>query len=274
MNIIDKTGEYITHILGDNNPAAYENSYPALFEHYYKFWAKRGKPFVTFSEKEVAERLSLILGELPDIEAKFLAFSLDIADLDIVLFVGKDTSNGHAFMDGGKIVVWIPIESYVTQTLVRVFVTHEIIHALHYVKSADYYSENTEDMRKMSRELITEGLATYLTAEILGIDELTALWADYLPVDKAILWFNECERRETELFKYILDNFNHSGSDIRLFQAADPDDILKFRAGYYAGMKIVERIERTMNIRPIELLDIPKNEFEKSVYRLLKSTIK
>lgn len=270
MNIIDKTGEYITHILGDNNLAAYENSYPALFEHYYKFWAKKGKPFVTLSEKEVAERSSLILGELPDIEEKFLAFGLDIADLDIVLFVGQDTSNGHAFRDIGEIVVWIPIESYLSSSLVRVFLTHEIIHALHYVKSPDYYPENTEDMRKMSRELITEGLATYLTAKILDIDDLTALWADYLPVDKAILWFNECEKRETELFKYILDNFDHSGSDIRLFQAADPDDILKFRAGYYAGMKIIEAVGRDMGIEPVELLDISKAEFGKAAYRLLR----
>lgn len=273
MNIIDKTGEYIVHILRDNNPGAYENSYPALFKHYYKFWAKRGRSFVTLSEKEVAERSSLILSELPDIEAKFTAFGLDIADLDFVLFVGQDTSNGHAFKDNEKMVVWIPIESYISSSLVRVFITHEIIHALHYVKSPDYYSENSEDMRRMSRELITEGLATYLTAKILNVDDLTALWADYLPADKTKSWLDECERRKTELYGYILDNYDRSGPDIKLFQAADPDDILKFRAGYYAGMKIVERIERDMGIEPVELLDIARDEFEKAVYRLLENML-
>ena len=124
----------------------------------------------------------------------------------------------------------------------------------------------------MSRELITEGLANYLTAEILDIDDLTALWADYLPDDQAKAWLEECERRESELFQYIFDNYDSSGSDIRLFQAADPDDILKFRSGYYAGMKIVERIGRDMGIKSIDLLDIPRNEFEKSAYRLLKQS--
>ena len=272
MNIIDKTGEYITHILGDNNPEAYENCYPALFEHYYKFWATKGRPFVSLTESEVTERSPLILRELPDIEAKFAASDLDIADLDMALFVGQDTSNGHAFKDDGKMVVWIPIESYVTPMLARVFITHEIIHALHYIKSPDFYTEDPENLRKMSRELITEGVATYLTAKILNIDNLTALWADYLPDYQAITWLDECERREKELYKYIFDNFNHSGSDIRLFQAADPSDILKFRAGYYAGMRVVERVGQKMGIGPVELLEIPRDEFEQKAYRLLEQS--
>ncbi len=226
---------------------------------------------MSLTEKEVATRSSFILNELPDIEKKFTASGLNISNLDIVLFVGQDTSNGHAFKDDGKMVVWIPIESYVTSILARVFITHEIIHALHYIKSPDYYTENHEDLRRMSRELLTEGLATYLTAKILNIDNLTALWADYLPDDQAKAWLDECERRETELFKYIFDNYDQNAPNIRLFQAADPDDILKFRSGYYAGMQIVERIGRDMGIRPVELLDIPRDEFERAAYRLLEN---
>jgi len=273
MKIIDLTPEYERHFLGRGDRREYEKAYPQLFDHYYCFWADRNIPPRTMEKPEIARRLRLIKNELPFIEEKFSKSSLDIGALKIALFVGQATSNGHAFKSGSEFVVWLPIETYHTALLVRVFLTHEIAHALHYSRSPEFYFEDMEKKRLLSRQLITEGLATYMTAGILGIDELAALWADFLPPDKANAWYEECARREVDIFRLLFDNFDSRDSGIGLFLASDPDNILRYRAGYYAGLKIVERIAKGENISLIELLAIPEDHFNKLAILQLRNKL-
>ncbi len=262
MKITDLVSEYARDILASDNFKAYENSYPALFNHYYRFCGNRKKPFSKLPQEELTRRSKLIRKELIFINDRIAAFGLNIDELDIILFVGKGASNGHAFRDGGRFVVWLPIETYDSQLLARIFITHEIIHALHYAGSPEFYFDSAEEMRSISRRLITEGLATYLTMKILGVDALTALWADYLPDHKADRWFDECRLREKEIYADLLANFSFSNPDVWLFYAADPDNILKYRAGYYAGLRLIQQIIDEGKIEPIDLLTISRKKFE------------
>ena len=41
MQILDLTNQYLSEFLNNRNRAAYESSFPELFDHYYRFWTKK-----------------------------------------------------------------------------------------------------------------------------------------------------------------------------------------------------------------------------------------
>lgn len=170
MQIIDLTDKYCKYILKENSLKKYRLSYPVLFRHYFKYWANQKYWNKTLkTPKDVEKNKRLILSRLPYIIKRLSKHSLSVADIAVVLFVGQNTSNGHSFCEKGKWFVWIPIEAYTTKLQVDVFVTHEIIHAIHYSKQKEFYFSNIKEKSQLSRELITEGLATWVTKKVLNI---------------------------------------------------------------------------------------------------------
>ncbi len=254
MKIHNLTESFIEHVLDGDDQQTYENKYPALFAHYYRFWSPRRTFDRSLTEAWVRERTQEIIKRYGTIEQKFAESSFDISSLEMVLFVGHGTTNGHAFRDGERTVVWIPVETYTSPLLIDVFLTHEIVHGLHYQYSPGFYFRTSDEQKLCSRQLITEGVATLLSQEILGIDELTALWADFLSEADTAAWYARCQEEERGLSRFLLQNFSSSSSDIKLFLAADPDDIYAYRGGYYLGMKIIRQVKETAGIDSHELL--------------------
>lgn len=270
MNIIDLTSEYIKHIVNAGDLASYEKSYPALFQHYFRYWAKRKNFSKTLNKSEVKKRLNLIEPRLSRVEKKINSSGLNISFLKIVLFVGQSTCNGHVFKDNKEFIVWIPIETYSTPLQVDVFITHEIIHSLHYLKSPDFYFNNFTEKRLISRQFITEGVATYLTKHIIKITQSKALWADFLSKEKTKIWFRECQQKEKELYKFVLKNFSSTNPEISLFYAKNPRNIYEFRAGYFVGLKLVDQMVKNKKMDPKKLLEIPRKKFEKMILEELR----
>lgn len=191
-------------------------------------------------------------------------------NIDFVLFVGQGTSNDHAFKDDKKFMVWLPLEGYETKLQAKVFITHEIIHAFHYARSSNFYFNNVAEKRSIGRQLITEGLATYLSMKVLKVDEGTALWADYLTNYKLKSWFQEYLQKEKMLCGFILKNFSSSDPKIGLFYANDPTDIVNYRAGYYVGLKLIEDSAKKEGLSDQDLLNISRNSFENIAKRWLQ----
>ena len=119
------------------------------------------------------------------------------------------------------------------------------------------------------RQLITEGLATYITAEVLGISDIEALWANYLSPEKSAQWLAECSDRVEELREYCRKQFEESDHSCEMFMANDPDDILRFRAGYYLGLELVREVAAQENLDLSALLKMERTEFERLVLRRL-----
>ncbi len=261
MRLIDLTEAYLRSVVAGGNWREYESLYPALFKHYFRYWAKRSYPNVSLDAKAIRFRTQLIKKGLSSIRRKFARHGMDIGSLDIVLFVGKNCTNGHAFFDDGKWVVWIPVESYETELLVSVFVTHEIAHALHYMNSRRFYFASGDMQRRFSRQLLTEGLATYVTGEILECGDGVALWADFVTEGRLRRWMAECERRRSELNKFALKYFE-SRSKAVFFQANEPTDILQYRAGYYLGLNLIRQIAINGEYSMQQLITIPRRKLE------------
>lgn len=268
MKVIDLTTEYINQLSNQNDFNSYENTCPELFAHYYKFWSHKDNSKI-FQEADVISSHELILSILPKIENKFSSYNIDIHNMTIILFVGMGNTNGHAFKYQNQFVVWIPIETYNNKIDTEVFITHEITHALHYTNSSKFYFENKKEQKHIGRQLITEGLATYFSKIILEISDEKALWGEYLVNDELSKWMNDCDEQFATIKTVVRNNFDLSDNHLGLFYANDKNDILNYRAGYYAGLKLVEQIIKSENLSLSEILQIPRERFEKLILSML-----
>ncbi|MBI2590246.1 hypothetical protein HYW32_04505 [Candidatus Berkelbacteria bacterium] len=269
MKTIDLTESYIRHVLGDNDLAAYEQEMPELFRHYFTFWGER-KSFRPMLKDAAAvqEKRDLVQSRFLEIERRLQSAGLNTSGFTTVLLVGQQCTNGHAFRQEDRFIVWLPIEAYNTTQEVDIFITHEIVHALHYTAVPDFYFTTKQEKDNTLRQLVTEGIATYVSETAWGVDEATALWANSIPVDARQHWMAQCAGRLKELCWFSLAHINESSAGF--FQANNPSDIFSYRAGYYVGLQIIKQAVRQMQLTPSQLLQISKTKWKEFVLQGLQ----
>ena len=270
MRLLDLTGFYCRTVRGIDDWPGYELQYPALFKHYFRFWARRSYPDVAVPHRTLLARSDLIKRRLPLLLEKFSKCGFDVNECSFVLFVGKGCTNGHAFRDDGNWVIWIPVETYADFRLVDVFVTHEIAHAVHYAGSPKFYFSTKREQRCFSRQLLTEGVATCLTAEVLSCSDDVALWGGFLSERQLRAWRTACDKSWQLLQEIAIRRFQ-SHSHAELFQANDPEDILRFRAGYLLGLRVIRTLAADRGLSCGELVKMPRTKLERfSLSRIIQ----
>jgi hypothetical protein len=271
MVVRDLTTEYINCVMHQQDRISYEQSYPALFEHYYRYWCPRERVTPPLAETEIKTRTGRVLAAIGLAENHLQKVPLNTRTLRIVLFVGAHTSNGHAFHDGHDFVVWLPVETYTSDILARVFVSHEIFHALHYRSTPEFYFFDEETKNHLGRQVITEGLATFLTSAILSVSDAQALWGDYLSQEDLEWWFDECRKDVTDLSTYCRLHFDACDPKCNLFRIADGCDVRKCRGGYYLGLIVIRKVATKFGLNARALLEMKRHKFEQLVIDELAS---
>ncbi|MBU1557392.1 hypothetical protein KKC45_00300, partial [Patescibacteria group bacterium] len=263
MKTTNLTQNYITNILEKDNLDLYKKSMPELLGHYFKYWALEDYFHKSLkTEKEVIEKTEMIKSRLDFIKSKLSDFGFDTSNIEIILFVGQNCTNGHAFEKDGKFVVWLPVEAYESSEDIDIFVTHEIIHNLHYSVNPDFYFKTKDEKINVGRQIITEGLATYLTSKVLNISDDKALWADFLNEKELKSWFDGCKEKRFDLYDLVLKNFDLSKENIQIFWANDPSDVYKYRSGYFVGLELIKEFVEKEKVSDIDILKIDRKSFE------------
>lgn len=270
MIIQDLTNKYIEFILRNDDLPSYKKQFPELFRHYFDFWAPEKFWHKELDEKEVSRRVKMVRNRLPVIEEKLNKNKFDTNTLEVVLMVGQGTTNGHAFNYNGEFLVFLPIEGYHTENQVDIFVSHEIFHALHYTRIPDFYFRTLSEKDSIARQLITEGIATYLTKNIWKISDSEALWSDYISKKDAERWLMLCNSQTDQLFQEMSSLLRNENTKTELFMTNDSQDIRKNRGGYFIGLKLIEKIKSKYNFSDIDLLQKPRKEFEGLVLAALE----
>lgn len=270
MNVTDLTENFIEDVLHRSNVAAYEARTPALFKHYLTYWAPRSAAYSRLIPREIRKRSRLIKSKLEMISRCLRG--KDIFNFpDIFLFVGKGTSNGHAMRMHNKYSVWLPVEKYSTSKQVEIFVTHEILHAVHYKHQPDLYFLNKKEKENTTRLLITEGVATYLSACVMKVKPQEALWADYLSKDLAEAWLTKCEKNSDRLWALSKKALTGSNISSQMFYANDSHDVLKFRAGYWIGYQVVKAVVERYELDEKKLLALSSQDFKIKALTIIKT---
>ena len=269
IELLDITPKYLQYVTQQRDQA-YFAAYPELLRHYYRYWAVPGD-LVRLEEHIVQEKVALIQSRLPVVEQAFTRKGFT-DKIRVVLFVGANTTNGHAFWDESvkSFVVWLPVEAYATPLQVDVFVTHEIIHGLHYARNSGFYFQDEKTKYLVGRQVITEGIATWGTQLVMGYGDVTALWADYVSPSFAIRWYQRCCAQLQVVAQRILDEWNDSREENEWFSLWDENDVMRYRGGYYVGLQVIKKVcgEQTLGLH--SLLALGKQEVETLILRVLR----
>ncbi len=261
MDVIDLTPLYIQAQGGDLRD--YHAAYPELFQHYYRFWADGEGP-APFPREVVRERAALLRARLPGVQKALVRRGFP-EPMTLVLFVGRGTTNGHAFWDSARraFVVWLPVEAYTTALQADLFVAHEWLHALHYTRHPELYFHDERAKNRVGRQLLTEGVATWGTLQVMGVDEIEALWADYVSPEFAAGWYRQCRLREREMARRLLAEWQGSRETNDWFAMWDEHDVTRYRGGYYMGLQVMERLHREHGLDLSALLNLAPRTLER-----------
>jgi len=263
MHTKDLINDYFYFILEKKDTNAYTALDPELFEHYFTYWASEARGFPVYPVDQINKTREKIFEALPHIEQIFIDAGIFTDKIELVLFVGQGTSNGHAFLRKDRSIVWIPVETYLTEMQIRVFITHELVHGIHYANQPDFFFSNLFQKQNIGRQVITEGVSTFVTSSFLGCSLGSAMWADYLDQSKIKTWIDECESRIKELYAFVRENWNvNEGDATELFLANNQKDIMQNRAGYFIGYSLVNEFVRAHSLDVRSLLNVSRSELE------------
>ncbi len=150
------------------------------------------------------------------------------------------------------------MEVYPTEVTIDVFCSHEIAHALHYQLSPSCYFFSHEDKNIVSRKIITEGLATLISMTVMNVDEITALWGDYITITQKERWEKYCKKNHIDLINCVISNFHSISHDEILFFVNNSTDLHRSRTGYYCGLHIISQIKNYFHLSLKELMSIER----------------
>ena len=269
MLIQNITNAYIDEYLVDKDIVRYESSYPSLFVHYFKYWGDRGTFYPVLNNKETIQRVALLEKTFSQIEGNFARYDLDISNQTVILFVGQNYTNGHAYLDGKVSKVFLPVEGYETDAQVKAFVSHEILHGIHYQNQSSFYFNNKREKEMFSRLLLTEGLATLLSKEIMNLNDREVLWADFLSDLEWSVWKKKCEQEFRELCGFAYENFYNSENSQMFYTGWNKGKHVN-REGYYLGMRVLEEVIKSNFLEPKDLLYAERDEIEKWAIGILR----
>ena len=225
----------------------------------------------SLSAEETTTGRSRMLRHLASAEEYLHNAGFSTEHLRTLLMVGTHAANGHAYLDRKGAVAWFAIECFHGKMDTKVFTMHELIHALHYEARPEFAFTTIKKKNLVWRQLITEGIATYLTKHLLNITDEAALWADAIRAKQIQRWMAACRIAEKELFRLVGDTFESSDPSIALFSAANPEDIFSYRAGYYVGLTTIESIASENNFSVYDLLHLPSQDLKRLVWNHIQS---
>jgi hypothetical protein len=220
---------------------------------------------VTLNNVEIIERT------FNDLKPQLKKYFPNIVLPDIIFFIGSGGWDGHAtiikdkpytFFDMFRMNQWLANSNFCKEA----HFTHELVHAIHYYQSPEYYLGNYKTPGdNLLKRLIAEGMGTYLSYKITGVDFFHAAWLGIIDDTLCSRWEESCLRHKNtikELLKKALhDSCAEKEISNSLFSVPgfNDDDLVSGRFGYYYGAKIIE--EFFPGISPSKLVSFGYDKF-------------
>ncbi|MDQ0159503.1 hypothetical protein [Alkalibacillus salilacus] len=168
-------------------------------------------------------------------------------EVGVVVFIGDCSYDGHGILFDGKPYVFLDLSAIIPRLNIynlNTFITHELIHSIHYFINPDFYRGNFKSIEEKYYKLIfAEGIATKLSSELTNDSDEQIYWFGFLDAMKVKNWINNCEKMKSEIGKEIKNAINTEAFDNalnnKLFSIEDFEKLDMYRVGYYYGAKIV-----------------------------------
>ena len=235
---------------------------PDLQEHLGRVWGWR--PVEPPAEPDAAARLREVTAWIRDAEREAAA-AVRAAGLGpappLEVVHGNGAANGHAARVRGEAVAWVSTECFADRLSVRVFVLHEVLHAVHDRLNPGRAPERRADVVDPLRLAVVEGCATHLTAALGGFGPMDALWGGGLPPAARRRWAAQARRGLPALARAVLREWEQPGapSDLYFYRPDEPP--VRNRGGYLVSALAVKRaVKADPTLTPRRLLGLPPED--------------
>lgn len=223
--------------------SAFFKEYFRLFNSNVNFEKDTKQLMQAYSSQEVSKTVSFlktlseeILYQINDI------LNRDVV-LDIITFFGDCSYDGHAILIDGKPYIFFDLNAILPRLdfyNFKAFITHEMIHGVHYILNPAFYRGNYHTVEeKYLKLLFAEGIATYLSQ----------VWE----------WVRNCEKMKNDIGNNLQQAINLGKLDNHLYNCLfgidDFEMVTSYRTGYYYGSEIVKYFVEEKNINDVLLLD-------------------
>lgn len=237
---------------------AYRELDSVLFSHYETHWGGDLDRIVTLLEADVQKREEMIKAEIHRAERVVSDAGISTDGIEAILFVGNSVSNGHAFQHEDRIIVWLPLEAYVSAEQVKAFVPHEILHGIHYTHQQSLACTFEGGRKDTITQFLVEGFAMFFVRQLFHLSEKEALWADHLSEEAFQNWKVGCSR--SSVSRAIL-----SGDDHVFFTSRE---LFPGREGYLLALDWAQSLFGGLSLR--EALQIKPRELKMKAEMWLK----
>jgi hypothetical protein len=255
-----------------------------FFNEYFKVFYDN-KPFSENVIKSIKQDLDInILNSLSNkliniFEKRCAVFSQIgmVNEIGLILFIGDGNIDGHSIVIDDSTYVFVDLKAVISRSEDNLgpFLSHEIIHAIHYYLNKEFYPKNYNGPKDIYlKTLIAEGLATYMSMLLFGLSEDLAYWLGLLKLNEIKEWTSNCKNMKTSMgikLKELIVNkeFNRNIYN-KLFCINKSEKLTEYRMGYYYGSEIMKNIFKNNSINRIfelEFIDIKNyiNEYFESI---------
>lgn len=170
-------------------------------------------------------------------------------EIGLIIFIGDGNIDGHSIVIDDSTYVFVDLEAIISRygSNLEAFLSHEIIHAVHYNLNKEFYPENYKSVEdKYLKTLIEEGLATYMNMLIFGFSRNSSYWLDILKSDEVMEWVSSCEKEKISIGKKLNELIENKQYDnslyLKLFCIKKSEKLTEYRMGYYYGSEIIRKI--------------------------------
>lgn len=205
---------------------------------------------------------------------KYISKSIDRnIDVGFITFFGDCSYDGHGILIDGKPYVFFDLNAIIPRLgfyNFRTFITHELLHAIHYYLNPNFYRANYQTVEERYFKLLfAEGIATHLSSVITSEKMEYAYCFGYISKKQVMEWIRNSEKMKSHIGNDINKAINRSTLDNslynRLFGIEDFSMLTSYRLGYYYGSEIIKWLLEYKNINDVLTLDY--NQASKSIYR-------
>lgn len=217
---------------------------------------------------EIATKLKSMISDAYHNISKYVAYEDEII---YVLMIGDSSIDGHGGTIDGKPYVFIDILAIaggIEFYDLGIFLMHESVHALHYIKSPQMSFKSYRGIEDMYfKRLASEGIATYISGKIRNSHLGEEFWLGYFDKNQTSDWITYCTRSIGTVSAELRNSIESDALDVdlyyKLFSIYDPNETYKSRLAYYYGYEICLIASQAMSIET--LLSLGEDKWSKMI---------
>ena len=259
-----------------------------FFKEYFRVFYNN-KIFNEDTIKSISENIKLdTVNELSEKLIKIFKDKLNILSnlhienqIGLILFIGDGKIDGHSIIINNYVYVFIDLKALISRSNYNYdldsFISHEIIHAIHYKLNKAFYNKDYSIMKDIYlKTLIIEGMATYMTMRIFKTSERLGYWLGLMNLEEIEEWKNNCKKLKLNIGKRLNKTIANKKFDKdlydKLFCIKKGEKLTLYRTGYYYGAEIIKNICIDMSINEIfninleSIMDYINSYFDRNIF--------